>query len=146
VQTTQSGQALFVCLSPRPFTSDSIKEFARQCLAASATLVSDGLGCFKVVDGMGILHEPHVTGGGASSARHPSLLAINTVLGNLKTSISGTYHAFAFRKYASHYLGQAPFLFNHRFDLQTVLAKLATAACRCAARPLHATRAAERPC
>jgi hypothetical protein len=33
-----------MCLSPRPFTSESIKAFARQSLAAPATLVSDGLG------------------------------------------------------------------------------------------------------
>lgn len=76
-----------MCLSQRPFTKGSIQAFAEQSLAAPATLVSDGLGCLKAVRGMGILHEPHVTGGGAVSAKHPSFLAVNTALGNIKTSL-----------------------------------------------------------
>jgi glyoxylate utilization-related uncharacterized protein len=101
VQTTESGQAVLVCLSKRPFTKESIKAFAQQSLAAPATLVSDGLGCFTAVRGTAILHEPHPTGGARRSAKHPSFQAvINTVLGNLKTALAGTYHAFDFAKYA----------------------------------------------
>ena len=59
-----------MCLSQRPFTKESIEDFADQSLAAPATLVSDGLGCFKAVRGMGILQEPHVTGSGAAGAKH----------------------------------------------------------------------------
>ena len=110
VQTTESGQPVMICLSQRPFTKDAIQAFANQALAAPATLVSDGLGCWTAVHGTGILHEPHVTGGGVASAKHPSFLAVNTVLGNIKTSLSGTYHAFGFDKYAHRYLGQVPIL------------------------------------
>ena len=39
--------------------------------------------------------EQHITGGGALSAKHPSIVAVNTALGNLKTALTGTYHAFA---------------------------------------------------
>ena len=56
------------------------------------------------------VEEPHVTGGGAASAKHPSFLAVNTALGNIKTSLSGTYHAFGFRKYAHRYLAQVQYL------------------------------------
>ena len=115
-------------------------------LAAPATLVSDGLGCFTAVRGTGILHEPHVTGGGAASAKHPEFLAVNTVLGNLKTSLAGTYHAFGFRKYAHHYLGQVQYLFNRRFNLRTILQRLARAACQANPCGLRAIRAAEHPC
>ena len=73
------------------------------------------------------MHEPDVTGGGAASVKHPSFLAVNTALGNIKTSVSGTYHAFGFRKYAHRYLGQVQYLFNHRFDLSQVLERLARA-------------------
>jgi transposase-like protein len=55
VQTTESGEAVLMCLSKRPFTKESIKCFAHHSLAAPATLVSDGLGCFTAVQGMGIL-------------------------------------------------------------------------------------------
>lgn len=146
VQTTESGQAIFLCLSQRPFTKDSIQAFAEQSLAAPATLVSDGLGCFTAVRGTGILHEPHVTGGGAASAKHPSFRAVNTALGNIKTSLAGTYHAFSFRKYAFRYFGQMQYLFNRRFDLRTILQRLARAASQAAPCPLRVVRAAETSC
>ena len=47
-------------------------------------------------------------------AKHPPFLAVNTALGNIKTSLSGTYHVFGFRKYAHRYLGQVQYLFNQR--------------------------------
>jgi hypothetical protein len=53
-----------------------------------------------------LLHEWSVTGGGAASATHPSFRAINPLLGDLKTSRSGTFHAFGFEKYADRYLAQ----------------------------------------
>jgi len=146
VQTTEAGEAVLVCLSKRAFTKESIKAFAQASLAAPATLVSDGLGCFTVVQGTGILHEPHVTGGGAASAKHPSFLAVNTVLGNLKTALAGTYHAFDFEKYAHRYLAQVQYLFNRRFDLRAILVRLARAACATSPHPLQVIRAAEVHC
>ncbi len=146
VQTTASGKAVLMCLSQRPFTKESIREFAQRSLAAPATLVSDGLGCFTAVRGTSILHEPHVTGGGAASMKSPDFLAVNTALGNIKTSLAGTYHAFGFRKYAHRYLGQVQYLFNRRFDLRTILGRLARAACQAAPCPQRAVLAAETSC
>jgi transposase-like protein len=146
MQTTESGQPVLMCLSQRPFTKESIQAFAAQSLAAPATLVSDGLGCFTAVRGMGILHEPHVTGGGAASAKPPSFLAVDTALGNIKTSLAGTYHAFGFRKYAHRYLGQVQYLFYRRFDLRALLERLARAASQAIPCPLRTVRAAEPSC
>ena len=146
VQTTEAGHPVLICLSPRPFTKKSIKDFAERSLAAPATLVSDGLGCFMAVRGSAILHELHVSGGGAASVRNPSFIAVNTVLGNIKTSTSGTYHAFEFAKYAKSYLGQIQYLFNRRFDLRSILRRLARSACLTLAHPLHDIRAAEPSC
>jgi hypothetical protein len=53
---------------------------------------------------------------------------VNTILGNLKTAIGGTYHAFNFHKYADRYLGEAQYRFNRRFDLRSILAHLTRAA------------------
>ena len=146
VQTTESGQAVLMCLSQRPFTKESIQAFAEKSLAAPATLVSDGLGCFTAVRGTRILHEPHVTGGGAVSAKHPAFLAVNTALGNIKTSMAGTYHAFGFSKYAHRYLGQVQYLFNRRFDLRTIIERLARAASQALPCSLRAVRAPEPSC
>jgi transposase-like protein len=146
VQTTESRQPALMCLSVRPFTKKSIDEFAAKSLAAPATLVSDGLGCFAAVRGTGIIHEPHVTGGGAASAKHPAFQAVNTALGNIKSAFSGTYHAFGFQKYAHRYLGQIQYLFNRRYDLRAILGRLARAASQAAPCPLQRVRAAELPC
>ena len=69
VQTTPSNSPVLVCFSQRPFTKASIEEFAAKSLAAPLTLVSDGLACSTVVQGTSILHERHITGGGAASAK-----------------------------------------------------------------------------
>jgi hypothetical protein len=53
---------------------------------------------------------------------------MNTVLGNLKNAITGTYHAFDFEKYAHRYLGEFQYRFNRRFDLRSMLRRLVVAA------------------
>jgi hypothetical protein len=65
-----------------------------------------------------------VTGGGKASTGLPQFKAINTFLGNLKRSLSGTYHAFDFAKYAHRYLAEAQYRFNRRFNLRSILARL----------------------
>jgi hypothetical protein len=93
VQTTEDGQAVLACLSPRPFTKEAVADFMGRSLVLPLRLVSDGLSCFTVAGALGAVHERIVTGGGAASARLPRFRAVNTVLSNLKTALSGTYHA-----------------------------------------------------
>ena len=68
---------------------------------------------------------------------------INTFLGNLKRSLSGTYHAFDFAKYAHRYLAEAQYRFNRRFNLRSILPRLLRAACLSIPTPAHFIRAAE---
>jgi hypothetical protein len=68
---------------------------------------------------------------------------INTYLGNLKRSLSGTYHAFDFAKYAHRYLAEAQYRFNRRFNLCSILARLLRAACLSIPAPAYVIRAAE---
>ena len=53
---------------------------------------------------------------------------VNTVLGNVKTSLSGAYHSFGFSRYAERYLGAIAYRFNRRFDLHALPARLLVAA------------------
>lgn len=48
-------------------------------------------------------HERYVTGSGWAEARHPSFRSVNTILGNLKTAISGAYHSINHSKYDNQY-------------------------------------------
>jgi ISXO2-like transposase domain len=49
VQTTPDGQPQFVCLRQQPFTHEEVAVFAARSIAPSATVVSDGLWCFRAV-------------------------------------------------------------------------------------------------
>lgn len=92
---------------------------------------------------VGATHERVVAGRGKANSKLPQFKAINTCLGNLKRSLSGTYHAFDFVKYAHRYLAQAQYRFNRRFNLRSILARLLRAACLSIPAPARIIRVAE---
>jgi hypothetical protein len=49
---------------------------------------------------------------------------VNTLPGNLKSSLQGTYHGFKFDKYAARYLAEVQYRFNRRFDLPRMIPRL----------------------
>ena len=139
VQTTEDGQAQLCCLNLMPFTTEAMTEFAARSLVRPLTVVSDGLACFLATEKAGV-HERIVTGGGKAAAKVPKFKAVNTVLSNLKTGLSGTYHAFKFAKYAHRYLAEFQYRFNRRFDLRSILSRLVHVACRTEPHALAALR------
>lgn len=128
LQTTEDRKPHLVCFSQQPFTKEAMDRFLAKSLALPLTLVSDGLSCFTTVQGKGVVHRRHVTGGGKEAVELPQFLAINTVLGNFKTALSGTYHAVKFWKYAPRYLAEVQYRFNRRYDLRSILDRLTHAA------------------
>ena len=142
VQTTPDGQPQFACFAQQPFTTVEVAAFAAKSLATSATVVTDGLWCLGVKL-IGAEHEPTVTGGGPASVKLPQFKAINTLLGNQKTALTGTYHAFDFVKYAHRYLAEAQYRFNRRFNLAPILPRLLRAGAVTSPRPAQFIRAAE---
>lgn len=145
VQTTPEGRAVLVRYDPIPFTRAAVETWAKGALAASAEVVSDGLACFGGVIASGASHSFYVTSGqgGKAAAQHPAFRAVNTLLGNLKTSLAGTYHAFAFRKYAHRYLADVQYRFNRRFNLKSIMSRLTRAAAVTGPRPESVIRLAE---
>jgi hypothetical protein len=143
VQTTECGQPQFICLSQQPFTKEAMQTFFARSLMLPLTLVSDGLACFEAASDDGAHHDRNVTGGGKSSVKLPKFRAVNTVLGNLKTALTGTYHAFDFQKYAHRYLAEAQYRFNRRFNLRSILPRLLRAACLAKPQSRRVIRAAE---
>jgi transposase-like protein len=124
------------------FSSDAIAHWANRHLAPGSHVLSDGLACFRAVTKANCHHKAVVTGG-----KHPNDLPqfrwINTLLGNLKTSFSGTFHAFNFDKYARRYLGGYCFRFNRRFLMAEMTERIAHAVCRCMPRTERDLRVAE---
>jgi hypothetical protein len=84
--------------------------------------------------------------GGRKPKDVPEFLWINTILGNLKTSLGGAYHAFDFAKYASRYLAAFVYRFNRRFQLDTLPMRLPVAAIAIGPRPGAWLRSAEAAC
>jgi hypothetical protein len=101
------------------------------------------LGGFRGVTGQVACHHRIIVGSGRQAVQHPEFRWVNTLLGNLKTAIGGTYHAFDFHKYAVRYLAEVQYRFNRRFDLRAILARLITAAAATLPRPEWKIRLAE---
>lgn len=113
------------------FTSDAIGKWAKANLAPGCAVISDGLGCFAAVTVAGCTHQPVVVGG-RKPRDMPQFLWVNTVLGNLKTTLAGAYHSLKYSKYAAHYLAAFAYRFNRRFDLRGLVARLIVDVARCA--------------
>ena len=146
VSLSDDGHPLRTTLTPVPgFTLKSIAQWAKGHLAPGSTVFSDGLACFSAVTEAGCTHQPTVVAG-RKPKDLPEFQWINTVLGNLKTSLSGSYHAFDFRKYAARYLAAFTYRFNRRFDLEALPKRLLVAAVSCGPHPQRSIRLAEDHC
>ena len=122
-------------------TSQAISTWAQANLAKGTSVLSDGLGCFAAVTNAGCTHTVEVVGQ-RKPRDLPQFKWVNTVLGNLKTMISGSYKAFGYAKYAHHYLGAFAYRFNRRFNLADLVVRLIVDVCRCAATPERVIRQA----
>jgi hypothetical protein len=136
VQTNSQNNPMYAVFSQvKAFTSEEVVVWAKRSLTSSATVVSDGLQCFKAVTKAGCSHDREVVGKKRKSTDMECFTWVNTILGNLKTAINGTYHAFDFEKYAYRYLGEYQYRFNRRFDLAKMLSRLVIATVRTGKRP-----------
>jgi ribosomal protein L37AE/L43A len=143
VQTTETGLPHLACLSPRPFTNESVEAFLASHTVLPLTVVSDGLACFKVATSLRAVHEREITGGGKASVLNEKFRAVNTLIGNVKTALTGTYHAIDFAKYAYRYLAEVQFRFNRRYDLRAILGSLLRALACSPSQPERRIRLAE---
>ena len=144
VQTLPDGRPLYMSLAPvADFTNQEMAQWARSHLAPSCHVVSDGTPAFAQVLQVQATLERHVTGGRRQGAQTPQLHWVNTMLGNLKTSIAGTYHSFDHRKYAARYLAEFCYRFNRRFHLPSMLPRLLRALATTGPLPLKVLRVSE---
>ena len=144
VQTLPDGRPMFMRLTPvQDFTNQELEQWSRRYLEPGCVVVSDGTMAFRRVTQAQAVHERHVTGSGRKGARTPELHWVNTLLGNLKTSMAGTYHAFKHGKYARRYLAEFSYRFNRRFNLQVMVSRLLDALAQTGPRPLRVLRSPE---
>lgn len=144
IQTNSEGKPHFMRLTPVVgFTHEALKQWSTESLASTAHVVSDGLWCLEAVTHTTAQHERHIVGNGKLAVKHPEFHWVNTLLGNLKTALSGTYHAFNHVKYAHRYLAEFTYRFNRRFDLAAMVPRLLRAAVTTSPLPLNILRVSE---
>jgi transposase-like protein len=143
VQTTENQQPVAIQLRRvEGFRKPALERYARASLTPGSTVWSDGLACFNAVTKAGCEHIAIVTGSGRRSAQHPTFKWVNTVLGNVKNALTGTYHAIS-KKHVPRYLAEFEYRFNRRFDLSTMVVRLAYVAARTPPMPYRLVTMAE---
>ena len=143
VSLNEKGRPLYVTVTQiSGFTNDAISKWAQSNLAPGTAVISDGLACFGAVTDAGCTHCVEVVGK-RKPRDLPQFKWVNTVLGNLKTMLSGAYESFGYSKYADHYLGAFAYRFNRRSDLADLVVRLVVDVCRTKATPLRVIRQAE---
>lgn len=125
------------------FSKAEIARWSQKHLAPTCTVVSDGLACFRAVTQAGCEHVPIVTGGGPNSVKHEELTWVNTLIGNVKRSLNGTYHTIG-DKHLPRYLAEFCYRFDRRFNLADMFARLAYVAVRTPPMPMRLLTLAER--
>jgi transposase-like protein len=142
VSLDAKGRPLYAKLSRvSGFTSEAIAKWAKRSLRPGSDVLSDGLGCFAAVTTAGCTHRVDVVGQ-RKPRDLPQFKWVNTMLGNLKTMLSGAYKAFKYGKYCDHYLGAFAYRFNRRFDLADLVVRLVVDVCRAPATPERVIRQA----
>lgn len=126
----------------RGFRRREIGRWSCKHLAADAHVRSDGLACFAAVKQAGCTHEPLVTSGPKGRQRRKAFVWVDTILGNVKNALHGTYHAIR-AKHLPRYLVEFSYRFNRRFDLAGMVGQLGAAAALTPPMPYRLVKLAE---
>ena len=124
------------------FCNAAIVRVAGAAFETGVHAVSDGLRCFAAVTKAGCTHTAIKTGSGPKAAKHPRFKWVNTVLGNIKAAMVGTYRAVR-DKHAPRYLAEFEYRFNRRYRLDTMIARLAYVSLRTAPMPYRLLKLAD---
>lgn len=141
--TQRAGRPMRIHLRPvAAFGKRAIAKWAAHSLEPGSTLRCDGLACFAAVEQAGCRHEPRVLGDSRRALKAGTFKWVNTVLGNLKNALHGTYHAFS-HKHGARYLAEFEYRFNRRLSLPDMIPRLAFVALRTPPMPYRLLKLAE---
>lgn len=130
VSTNPKSHPVFMRFSRvKGFTKQEITQWSSKHLSRNSVVVSDGLGCFSGIKCAGRDHNYFIASGekGVENRRH--FKWVNTMIGNVKKSLHGTYHAIS-HDHLPRYLAEFCYRFNRRFHLEKMIEQLAWAAVR----------------
>lgn len=140
---TSNGQPISLKLSHvTGFTQQEISAWSAKHLGPGSLVVSDGLNCFPGVRQAECDHEPIIAHSGREYDEFKVFKWVNTMIGNVKNSIHGTYHAVS-PKHLPRYLAEFCYRFNRRFQLDEMVNRLAYVALRTPPIPQRLLKLAE---
>ncbi|WP_281649235.1 IS1595 family transposase, partial [Parendozoicomonas sp. Alg238-R29] len=125
VETNEENHPLSMRFSMvTSFRKEELELWAKKHLSSQTQLViSDGLGAFIGIANAGHLHKAVVTGGGHASMSNELFTWVNTMIGNVKNSLRGSYHSIN-PKHLPRYLAEFCYRFNRRFDMGAMISRL----------------------
>ena len=128
--TSPEGRPRKLKLAPvKGFRKREIARGAKHWLAPGAAVVTDGLGCWSALDEIACSHQAIRTGSGRQAARMASFKWVNTMLGNIKCAITGTYRQLG-PDHAGRYLASFAWRYNRRYQLETMIPRFVHSAAR----------------
>jgi len=143
VETTQDGRPMKAHLRRvQAFRRTEIARYAQANILPGSEVLSDGLFCFTGVAAANCQHTPLIAGSGRRAAQHPAFKWANTLLGNLKNALRGTYHAIR-EQHVPRYLAEFEYRFNRRFDLPAMIERLTRVTLRTPPIPYRLLKMAE---
>jgi transposase-like protein len=125
VELDEDGYPQHVRFDPiADYKGATFSAWAKSALHPTAHLVTDGCASFNAAATQVAAHGAIIVGDRKSSELEP-FRWVNTFISNAKTAITGTYHHFDFDKYRHRYLAEVQYRVNRRFDLASLVGRLA---------------------
>jgi len=127
VSVNKEDQPQYVKLTPvKSFTKIEIEKWAKTNLTDGCHVKTDGLNCFNTFSTSKTLKHIRIvmnTDKETGQKPYAKFKWVNTILGNIKSAITGTYRS-SDNQYAVRYLAEFQYRINRRFDLKTILPRL----------------------
>jgi hypothetical protein len=123
------GHPKYVKLTPvKSFTSANILKWSERHLYPNSVVATDGFACFNAISK--INNHKHVSipmKKDRKTGEIPYFRWVNTILGNVKSAITGTYRSSR-KGYSARYLAEFQYRINRRFNLCSLFTSLIYAA------------------
>jgi len=143
VSVNEEGHEIAMSMNVvKGFQLTEISRWAKQHLQPGSTVVSDGLACFSAVKDAHCQHISIITGGGPESVTKKEFAWVNTMIGNVKKAMNGTYHAINSR-HLPRYLAEFCYRHNRRFQLEDMIPRFGYVAVRTPPMPGRLLKLAE---
>lgn len=123
LKVSEEGHPLYMKLSHLSgFTQQEIAAWTSKHVTPGSLVATDGLNCFPGVEDANCDHGSIITSG-AVYDEFKVFKWVNTMIGNVKNSIHGTYHAVS-KDHLPRYLAEFCYRFNRRFQLGDLVDRL----------------------